>query len=344
LLQWFMDERYRRTPQMRDYDRNEPHLRPYVTFAAQPGYRSDVLNTDAEGFRVSDSPLGPIDCARWLELGGGGLVLGGSFAFGTGATCDAATVPSRLAFLRSAPQLNLGIAAGNSLQGVIAAIPFLEHAATVVVCCGASAIVTSLQSLGLNDTYEPLRFESALSGLGTMPIGALVELTLSPERAREEREGRLRAPKRSRFAAPAGPEEWARRLDDCLRGLVRDLRILSLARRRGARTLLCFQPRCDPARRVMAPEELELLELNARRRAASGPVNEFLNERWESCAERLAADCAAIGVEFLNLAAERFTGWSFLDQWHLNDHGYGQAAAMIHEALSQEGEEWRASR
>ena len=36
----------------------------------------------------------------------------------------------------------------------------------------------------------------------------------------------------------------------------------------------------------------------------------------------------------LELGAERFSGFSFLDQWHLNDNGYRQAADMVGEALS----------
>src|SRR5215472_5601025 len=282
---------------MRDYDRNEPHLRPYLTFAARPGLRSAVFNTDAEGFRVSDSPRGPIDCARWLELGGGGIVLGSSFAFGVGATSDAATIPSRLAFLLGSPQLNLGVCAANSLQGAIAAVPFLEHAATIVVCCGVSSIVTSLQSLGLNDTFGPLRFESALAGVGTKPIGAIVELMLSPDLASGEPDGRLAAaPQRSRLAAPSSPAEWAPRLDAALRRLVRDLRLISLTRRPGASVLFCLQPFCDPAHRDMEPEERAVYEVNARRKVAAGAVNQFMSARWESCARRLADDCAALGV------------------------------------------------
>lgn len=334
MLQKFLEERYRHAPQMRDYDQNEPHLRPYLTFAARPGLRTAVFSTDGEGFRISDSPRGAIDCARWLELGGGGIVLGASFAFGVGATGDAATIPSRLAHLLGTPQLNLGICAANSLQGAIAAIPFLEQAETVVICCGVSSIVTSVQSLGLNDTFGPLRFESALAGVGTKPIGAIVEQMLSPDLAQGEPAGRLGAPQRSRMAAPSTPADWEPRLDAALRRLVRDVRVISLTRRPGARVLFCLQPFCDPAHRDMAPEEREAYDVNARRKVAAGAVNAFMSARWESCASRLAADCETLGVDFVDLAAERFAGVSFLDQWHLNDNGYRQAAEMIRDALS----------
>jgi hypothetical protein len=43
--------------------------------------------------------------------------------------------------------------------------------------------------------------------------------------------------------------------------------------------------------------------------------------------------CAALDVRFLDLSAHRFTGWSFLDLVHMTDHGYGQVAELIEEAL-----------
>src|ERR1051326_5228620 len=165
----YVEERYRRAPQLREYDRNDVHLRPYVTFAARPHLRNAVFSTDGEGFRISTSPAGDVDTERWVA-GGGGLVLGGSFTFGVGATGDGATLPSRLAHLVGVPQLNLGICAGNSTQELISAIPFLELAGTVCVCGGANTILAALQSAGLNETYGPLFFEVALGRLGAAPL------------------------------------------------------------------------------------------------------------------------------------------------------------------------------
>jgi hypothetical protein len=321
-----LEERYRLAPQLREYDRSEPFLRPYLTFSARPMIRSSVLNTDAEGFRVSSSPAGPVDSARWLEGGGGGLVLGGSFTFGIGATCDAATVPSQLASLLGTAQLNVGVCAGNSLQELIAALPFLHATTTVVVCGGVNTILAGLQSLGLNETFGPLFFESALAGLGTAPIGRMLQLATGA--ARSDRMRPPRVPPRS--GDGAGLEE---RLDRALGRLLRDVRVLSRASRDGARVLFCLQPFASPALRELRPEERRLLEVNARQEGAWSAMRDFMTAHWEWSARRLSADCSTLGVQFLDLSARRFTGWSFLDHVHMTDDGYRQVAELVAEAL-----------
>lgn len=325
-------ERYRLVPQMRVYDGNEPYLRPYVTFAARPGWRTDVLNTDGEGFRISASPGGPVDAPRWLAGGGGGLVLGGSWTFGVGATCDEATLPSRLAFLSGTPQLNLGICTGNTLQFLIATLPFLDSASTIVVCNGLATVLVSLQTLGLNEVFEPIRFESLLAGLGTAPIARVVEQALTGTAGDA---GRLRVPRSRPVLAGAGPAELEALLGTTLQRQVRDLRLLCRARRPGARVLFCHQPVCDPARRELSPEERELFELGAARRMVGGGLREHVQERWESYGRRLAGECAALSVGFLDLPAGHFRGWSFIDEFHMTDHGYAQAATLVWEALRE---------
>jgi len=322
--------RYRLVPQMRVYDGNEPYLRPYVTFTARPGWRTDVLNTDGEGFRLSASPTGSIDAAGWLDGGGGGLVLGGSWTFGVGATCDAATLPSRLAFLSGTPQLNLGICTGNTLQFLIATLPFLEAATTIVVCNGLATVLVSLQSLGLNEVFEPIRFESLLAGLGAAPIARVVEQALSGPAGGAPG---LRVPRTRPVVAGAGPGELEALVEATLQRQVRDLRLLCRARRPDTRVLFCHQPICDPAGRELSPEERELFELGAARRMVGGGLREHVRERWASYGSRLAAECAALSVRFLDLPAARFTGWSFIDEFHMTDHGYRQAADLVWEAL-----------
>jgi len=329
----FFEESYRRAPQLVAYFENEPHLRPYVTFAARPNIQSAVLNTDAEGFRVSASPLGPIDCRRWRTSRGGGLVLGGSFTFGVGATCDGATLPSRLASLSGTQQLNLGICAGNSLQEVIAAVPFLGTATTVVVCSGANTVLASLQSLGLNDLYGPLFFEAALGRLGTMPIGEVVQLTAAAQRDRRGGRPRPRPPA-TRVAPRARTEaELEIRLEAAMGLQVRDLEILSRACPERARVLFCLQPFAAPALRDLAREERELFDLHTLHQGSWSDVRDFVAARWGACARRLAAACARLGVRFLDLSAGRFEGWSFLDHVHMTDNGYRQAAELTWEAL-----------
>jgi hypothetical protein len=322
--------RHRLVPQMSVYDDNQPYLRPYVTFTARPSWRSAVLNTDAEGFRLSASPAGPIDAAGWLGGGGGGLMLGGSWTFGVGATCDAATLPSRVALLSGTPQLNLGICAGNTLQSLIAAIPFLEAATTIVVGNSMATLLTAIQTLGLNGIFAPLRFESLLAGLGAAPIARVVEQALTGV---VDGAPRLRVPRRTPAAAGAGPDQMAALIEAALLRQVRDLRILCRAKSSHTRVLVCHQPVCDPSSRELAPEERELHDLGAARRMVGRSLREHVHARWEGYGRRIAAECSALSVRFLDLHAQRFTGWSFVDEYHMTDDGYRQAAELVCEAL-----------
>jgi GDSL-like Lipase/Acylhydrolase family len=322
-------ERYRRVPQMEAYDRNEPHLRPYLSFSAQPGHRSPVFNTDAEGFRISASPAGPIDCARWLDLGGGGLVLGGSYTFGVGATSDERTLPSALAELTGSPQLNLGICAGNSLQEVISALPFLHAAGTVVVCSGVNNVFAALQSLGLNERFGPLFWEGALHRLGQSALPDVVD-ALGGRRA-----GAAAAAGGASPLVPTaeGEADLEGRLDAALERQARDLRTLAGARPPGARLVFCLQPFADPELRDPVPEERDLFDLAAGRQGAWLAIRDLVVGRWERCRERMEAACAEVGASFVDLAARRFAGWAFIDRVHMTDAGYRQAAELVREAL-----------
>src|SRR5262245_19192868 len=103
-----MEHQTRLTPQVREYqlfmagEAESPeeiviNWVPYVMFYNLGGYRSSVLNTDKSGFRYSHSPRGRHSLAEDRPEGPLSVVLGGSPAFGFGATTDAWTIPSRLA-------------------------------------------------------------------------------------------------------------------------------------------------------------------------------------------------------------------------------------------------------
>jgi len=132
--------------------------------------------------------------------------------------------------------------------------------------------------------------------------------------------------------APGRPD-LAARLDAALDRVVRHVRILSLARRPGARVLYCLQPFVAAGFRDLAPEERELFALNARQQRAWSGVRDFLAASWARCGERLAEACAALDVRFLDLSTHPFEGWAFLDVVHMTDHGYEQTAELIARAL-----------
>src|SRR4051795_7565291 len=90
------------TPQMRAYaekfdDRGDIRWLPYLMYFHAANHRSDVVSTDALGFRIAHGPGGEHGSAGGqVHRGPVRLLAGSSTVFGIGATCDAATLPSRL--------------------------------------------------------------------------------------------------------------------------------------------------------------------------------------------------------------------------------------------------------
>jgi hypothetical protein len=320
-------DRYRLLPQLRDYDAVGPYPRPYTVFGARSCASTDVVSTDALGYRRSRSAAcGVVDTGNWAQVGGG-LVVGGSFVFGVGATADAHSIPSLLAGSTGAAQLNLGIVGANAAQELISALPFLDSARTVAVCTGFNTAYASLQSLGLNEVYGPLFFEGAIADRGAD------RLTPSPDGIPPMRNEVRPA------AVPSGGElterDMAVRLDAAASRQLRALATFAAVCRDRARLLFCLQPLADPELRDLVPQEAELFDALRSRRYASPwqGVTGFLAANWCHYRDRLAAGCAELSVDFVDLAADRFAGWSFVDRVHMTDLGYRQAAELIGEAL-----------
>ena len=305
----------------------ELYVHPFLGFTLPPNHRSPVLNTDGEGFRLSDSPYGTVDSASWPAGGGGGLVLGNSVAFGLAASSDKSTPASYLSHITGVPQLNLAVLAAISLTEVVAAIPFLRAASTVVIIGGGPDAVNLMGSLSPSEVFGSISYERTIAELAKVPIFDLAELAQGkPVPDLEDR----RIPGRA-------PTEWSladapRRMEAAADSRLRDLAFLSRAAGDGTRILFCLQPCVTPRTRDLAPEEKARYDFDY---PAFGILNSTIEKNWDAYADRLAAGCAELGVPFLNLAADRFVGDSFADVVHMTDDGNRQAAQMIHRALEE---------
>lgn len=120
-------EVYRLTPQIQEYDEfmyMGVRWLPYTMFFHLQNYKSDVINTDQFGFRLSDYQGKKVSVANLPHDGPINLIIGGSTTLGTGATHDGATLASRLAHHTGEPWLNLGGRGYNAVQEVI---QFMMH-------------------------------------------------------------------------------------------------------------------------------------------------------------------------------------------------------------------------
>ena len=101
-----MKNRYGFLPQMRDYDHMGFSWHPYVMFVNKKNYKSEYINIDAKGTRITHNDF-PLEVDN--------LFVGGSTAFGVGASDDKYTIPSLL----SGSWSNLGGRAYFSTQELL---------------------------------------------------------------------------------------------------------------------------------------------------------------------------------------------------------------------------------
>lgn len=302
-------------------------VHPNLGFSLARGHRSDFVNTDSEGFRLSDSPLGTVDSGSWLAAGGGGLVIGNSTAFGMATSGDSGTVASRLAALTGGRELNLGLVAGNSLQELIAAQPFLRSASTVVVFSGANDYWSMLSTRTPDSLFGPVFFEGTIAALTRVPLFDLAGLAsgtpLHPDVAGLPR-GEV--PPEPDFA-DARP-----RVHTAARRQLGNLAAMTRLIDHPTRLLFALQPFAAPTTRAITDEEQANFDFQEP--IFGRPENSAYEEHWGLYSSLVEAGCAELGVPFVNVSADRFSGFCFADHLHLTDEGNRQAAAMIHQALA----------
>ena len=86
-----LKEKYDIVPYMETYDRLINRWRPFVMHSNQPNYTSKVVNTDRHGFRLTHNKDGNV--IEFDTKDPVNIFIGGSTAFGVGATKDEMTLP-----------------------------------------------------------------------------------------------------------------------------------------------------------------------------------------------------------------------------------------------------------
>jgi len=318
-------------------------ITPYLTLFHQANYQSPIINTDSSGFRVSYRGDVRIDDQTWWEQEKRGVALGGSFVFGEGSTTDQGTMVSHLNTLTNSAFINLGIKGGNSIQELIAAIPFIELAEKAIVCSGMNNLVVSLQSTGRNEIYAPLFSEGMVAQLSQYSINQLVRRASYDDvgtvillklllarlinilRGRRGSQNKKRIPKeRDREEAMRKAIAWSRR----------DLRIFARSLPEDVKPLFAVQPFASVCSKELVPEEESLFQLTTNLVGSHWQLlKNDLIELWPTYVAELETVCNELGIAFMDLNRMPFQGWVFVDHVHMTDDGYLQAARFITEAL-----------
>ncbi|MFJ5262475.1 SGNH/GDSL hydrolase family protein [Streptomyces sp. NPDC088387] len=335
-------------PQMAEYGKfvaGDMNWQPYVMFANRPDYRSPVVNTDAQGFRLSyrgdvgqslneNRPKGPL-----------GVLMGGSSAFGFGAGSDSGTVSSAMADESGIPWLNFAVPGYNSTQETILFMMHrhqLPEVRDIVVLSGLNNLVVAGLP-GADQGYGQFFFSGEFFG----ELGGGAE---GPPRPPTSRTGdnrsvvqRLRSLIGSRPApAASGPAvPVGERVDIAARFLRHDLdRLLDLVAPTGARVHYALQPTPVWSRKSLSAEEAVLLGDDGSLLAQAWPLflpvlDEEAHERYSeeigrACKER---DIAYVDINMLLRSAPEKDEWLFVDAVHTNDRGNAVVAQLLCENL-----------
>ncbi|MDW5328901.1 SGNH/GDSL hydrolase family protein [Plantactinospora sp. KLBMP9567] len=329
----------RLTPQMLYYTEQlyeDGKLRwlPYVMYFQPENHRSDIVNTDRLGFRVSSNGTRESSVAGSRPAGSANVLVGGSTVFGVGATTDDSTVPSRL-WSKYSPEhvwVNFGGRAHNSAQELV---NFLLHRHLLPEIRNI-VLLSGLNNLGLARLPLPVRGEH----------GAFYHCSefneIMYERHRPPRPSALsqilrrdqKAPPSKHVAPPVPPA--AEQIEIATDLTLRHLGSWQLlADALGATLSFAFQPLATWVRDRPAPQEQllfdELDEVFSFRQAYGDIVPRQVGRSY---ATALRAGCERLGIPFMDLSpliadAAAPDDWLFVDRAHLTDLGHDFVAALL---------------
>lgn len=320
-------------PQMRDYDSLGERQRwvPHLMYFHPPQASYPSVTTDARGLRtvVGADPDRPT-----------ALLVGGSTAFGIGATSDAATIASRLSATTRWSWRNYGGRALNSTQEAV-----LTHlmgtddvAGPIVLFSGMNTLVRACMPGAFDPTYgaffQQSHFERQMraAAVGTRSLARMLARGLAA------RVGIGRGPWDADGAAPRDPAAHASaNYDPMLHVLRRDLEYFAmLASARGTTCTYVLQPFAPWIAKSLTSQERELFALLDAEQADFTPVAGEVARRGDAYRRDVARICADAGVAFVDAnAGPAFAGpeWLFVDRLHLTDAGQDAAARLIASAL-----------
>ncbi|MFC5220527.1 SGNH/GDSL hydrolase family protein [Streptomyces coerulescens] len=334
-------KRYALTPQMARYDdfvdRGETRWVPYLMYHHRADYRSDVVNTDRLGFRLSHGPAGTASVVDAPTGGPVNLLAGSSTAFGVGAASDAAAIPSRLwtRYATSAPWLNLGVRGYCSTQEMMLYLLHREMLPPV----GHIVILSGLNNLALAGLPRSLQGDYGAFFFSGEYYQQMEELRARHRKPR--RAGRFGLGERKAAAQPPTADETPVGLDERLAVAVErtalDLeRWKLLAAASGTRISFALQPLATWVREAPAPEETELFaELDRKESTFWQLFGDIAPaEVGRRYAEGIAQACAKSDVAFLDLnplvAQAAAPGqWLFVDRAHFTDDGYDLVSRLL---------------
>lgn len=255
--------------------------------------------------------------------------------FGVGATSDSNTLVAVAARELNERWLNLGIRGASSTQEVQAFLPFAFRTRRLVICSGVNNLIIALQTDdGTRDVFHPVYYDKAFDIISEIPLVDVATLVKNRQSFRAVLQRVASAGTTKSEKVPGSPQPVQRDMWNKMRKAAeRQLRDLEISIRLvGSANLVtfCVQPFAQKRNRLNVEEERSLIGIyDVRQGAIWQAASNFAEARWSDYVDLLRKGCASRGVRFINLTAEEFDGWAFLDRVHLTDLGYRQAAQRV---------------
>lgn len=332
-----MSSRSRLTPQMAAYaekfaDSGDVRWLPYLMYFQPENHCSNVVSTDASGFRYSeraDLRYSVRDSARDRPAR---LIAGSSTVFGIGASADRWTLASRMSEndTRPEPWLNFGGRSFNSAQEMLLLVLF-KH---VLPPIKEIVLFSGFNNLGLARLPEEVRLEHGAFFNCREFFDALP--TTQPSGLKFMRQ---RLFGKARPTASTLPD-IAQQIESAADLTIRHLHTWSLiARDMGAKLTFVLQPLSGWVRSEGCREEEDLFkELDELGRFSEVYGDILDRDVCTRYAEALRAGVEGLGDRFVNFspvlaATAEPDQWLFVDRIHFTDDGHDFVSKRLLEIL-----------
>ena len=144
--------RYNVLPQLEEYDNLEQEFALYSMFTHIKNFAGKHITTDCYGFRYSAFEDKLISLETEIHSNEKiNILIGGSTAFGVGASSDRLTIASSLSKITNQKWINIGLRASNSFQEYINLLKILQKIKKI----GEIVFLS-----GINDVYMNLSFSN----------------------------------------------------------------------------------------------------------------------------------------------------------------------------------------
>jgi len=348
---------------MADYDHMPSADLPYVMFMQAPNYATPSVNTDSFGLRYSTGPDGQQFGLKDLENRSVNLFVGGSTAFGVGASHDSHSISSRLSGVTGEYWLNIAGRAFSGKQELILFQSLLSHLGDIkkiVLFSGINDLTLHYLTPDVPKPYGGFfhwtTFRRAMALAGLTKNRRRLATVLHPLTGDQVDFSRISAHQipgavfKSLFSAnnesvvswKEQAERQTQRKDDLLPLVRNNLRTWKLlADGLGVELYFVLQPIYNWIDKPQCNEETKLFaELDGYIHNQYKVLKEVLNrDMHDWYARNLEAICIDLKIDYSDMSmmmSGRYgeKDWIFVDRAHFTDAGYGIVAEKILEIVS----------